>query len=204
MAKSGFPTKVLELPLLEEQSEYDSAYGADFYKVYKNEDYSIYERFMSGRKHKWAAFIPFGNDANSRLLGVKFNKHFPLLGHQGWFAPEDISQSYFRLKLNTYSIDSINLKIDFRGATEFTGIDPEPDAIGMSYISYCDQEKIKKIQNNGLLLHAQFKELANRQNVRIFFLTALLSVVITTLLVFLFFAFYKTLFRFIVNSSDKK
>ena len=93
-------------------------------------------------------------------------------------SPFDISQSYFKVRFKPVDIDSIRLTFDFVGATDFSRIDPEPDLITMSSITFSNPEKIEKISKNGLKFHAHFKELENVQSFRLFGLAALFSALI--------------------------
>lgn len=156
---------------------------------------------MSGKDLRWYSNWNYENHFS--FLGHPFEVN-PLLGNPGWFALEDVSQSYLKFKLRTFDIDSLSLKIDFVGATEFSEMQPKPDETGMSYIKFTDLEKIRQIQENGLLFHAQFRELENRQSVRIFFLTALLSVNVISLIVFVFFASYKMIYSWRDKRVERK
>ena len=109
----------------------------------------------------------------------------------GWFSLRDISQAYFKINLKSESIDSINLKIDFDGATDFSQIYPAPDKVSMSSIEYHEFPKLNYIKYHGIVFHAHFKEFANMQSIRMFFLTAIMSALFTVIIVFLILAFYK-------------
>lgn len=107
-----------------------------------------------------------------------------------YFILEDVSQSYYNLKLDVDDDYLGMLKIDFGGATRFTGIQPQPDQITMSGIVYTDKEKIDKIRRRGLRLYCQFLDTATLQSVRIFMLTAFTSLFFTL--------FWKYLYRLVV------
>ncbi len=92
-----------------------------------------------------------------------------------WYRLEDISQSYFNIRILTTTLDTLKLKIDFVGATEFSKMYPEPDSIGMSFVEFHNKWKIHEIIEKGLLFHAKFKDLENAQTVRMFFITAVLG-----------------------------
>lgn len=100
----------------------------------------------------------------------------------GWLNCCDISQGYYRFSLKPSAIDEVKLEINFIGATTFSQMYPEPDVITMNSIVFRDQEKVKIIKRNGLEFHASFNEMVNRQNVRNFFLTTILSLLIAGLL----------------------
>lgn len=92
-----------------------------------------------------------------------------------WGRLEDISQAYYNLKIKSATTDSINLKIDFVGVTDFSYMDPMPDKVTMSSIEFNDPVKIFKIRADGLRFHAHFKELDNWQVIRQFSVTAIMS-----------------------------
>ena len=99
------------------------------------------------------------------------------------FSRKDISQSdyHFRVRLPQHS-DSCEVKFDFSGATDFSSMHPEPDIKTMTGFSYTDQRKIKQLSKDGLWFHAKFYQLENLQNVRLFFLTTVLGIMLGLLL----------------------
>lgn len=108
-----------------------------------------------------------------------------------WFTLEDISQQYYKIQLKSEKIDSISLRIDFCGVTEFSHMIPEPDERGMSYIVFSDTKKINRILTNGLEFHASFKELSNMQQIRLFLLTSIMAGIVIIIVVFFILGFYK-------------
>ena len=97
------------------------------------------------------------------------------LAKPSWYKFEDISQSYYNIRLLCSNLDSLVLTMDFEGAVEFSNMYPEPDDIGMSFISFYDKSKILYIIKHGLVFHAKFKELENMQTIRMFAVTAILG-----------------------------
>ena len=110
-----------------------------------------------------------------------------------FFDRHDISQGWFNFTLNTSNIDSINLTINFGGATDFYPMKIEPDEIGSNYIKYTDQVKLLKIRAEGLTFYAKFKEMENIQTIRCFGVTALISGLIIIILTFFILGLYRTL-----------
>jgi hypothetical protein len=108
-----------------------------------------------------------------------------------WGRLEDISQAYINLKLESYTVDSIVLNLNFIGATEFSQMDPIPDKVGMSNIIFNDPVKIYKIKANGLRFHARFIELENWQQIRVFTVTAIMSAFVLVFVVFAISAYFK-------------
>lgn len=113
-----------------------------------------------------------------------------VLGKPKWLRLEDISQSYFDFRIITHSIDSLILKIDFVGVTEFSEMIPKPDVIGMGSIEFNDPAKIRQIGKEGLLFHAQFKEIENMQTVRLLAITTLLGSIVFVFVGLLFIFLY--------------
>ena len=155
------------------------AIGANYsiHKHYENKPYSIIESYtaiVADKDHD--QFFTKKGEAN-------FNDG--LLGNMpGWFTLHDISQGYYNIELHTASIDSIHLTIDFVGAVSLWP-SVEPDEMRGTSISYTDPLKILKIRNEGLLLYIESKELANKQTIRVFAVTALLSGLVIILITFL-------------------
>lgn len=108
-----------------------------------------------------------------------------------WGRLEDVSQAYVNLKLETATVDSINLVFDFVGCTEFSAMDPMPDKVTMSSIEFNDPVKIFKIRANGLRFHAKFVELQNWQSIRVFGVTAIMSGLLIVLITFIILFFFK-------------
>ena len=108
-----------------------------------------------------------------------------------WFRLEDISQAYIDINISSLTIDSITLTMDFVGVTEFSSMNPMPDEIDMSKIVFRDPVKLYQIRNNGLRFHARFKELENRQQIRVFSVTAVMSAFVLVFVVFLISAYFK-------------
>lgn len=139
----------------------------------------------------------------ARESSISINDPYAIaIGDPGWFALEDISQSYYRFEIRSKTIDTIRLEINFVGSTVFSQIVPEPDDITMNTIVYHDSEKIEQIKQHGLFFHVKFVELENRQTIRLFFLTAIMSGLFTIFIGFLVLASYKTLFRRKTENKD--
>lgn len=113
----------------------------------------------------------------------------------GWFTMSDISQMYVDLSFRTISIEAPSIKIDFKSAASFSNIYPIPDIIDYSSIQFNSQEKIEYIKLNGLKFHVSFPELQNKQSVRLFALTALMSFLFTFLIGNLFALILASIFR---------
>lgn len=171
----------------------DDLYALFFFQIKCKWNISDYKNFTSDAFHD--------GDANAKALGfwgyqdsAYFQNHYFLRHNQNkvsisdkekvegvqnplvspnWYSLFDISQSYFDIKLLGESIDSITLKFDFVGATDFSQMDPKPDAIDMSSITFSDPVKIAQIKKNGLMFHAHFKEKDGVQKIRLFAITAL-------------------------------
>lgn len=79
-----------------------------------------------------------------------------------------------------------SITIDYKCPTEFGYLNPEPDERTFSSIRYYDKNKINKIAWDGLTVHATFPDMENIQEVRLFLLTTVITILIT-LLVSLFY-----------------
>lgn len=156
--------------------------------TYGKTDLSIHgQKDLSRRESEFEIYAP--------VLPLKGAKHYIRPGNglgdnlfkkPSWFRLEDISQVYFDLKLQSLTVDSIILKFEFVGATDFSIMTPQPDKITMSSIEFSDPQKILDIKLNGLKFHARFKELENKQSIRLFFVTAILGGLILMLFAILF------------------
>ena len=109
-----------------------------------------------------------------------------------WKRLYDISQSYFNLKMEGDSFDGI-FTIDFIGATEFSQMNPQPDVITYSSITFKDAEKIKYISEHGLRFHAKFIEIEGLQRSRLFAITSVGAALIAIFITFLVLALYKSI-----------
>lgn len=118
-----------------------------------------------------------------------------------WFRLEDISQVYYDLQLESLTMDSIILKFEFVGATEFSTIKPVPDKITMSSIEFSDPQKILDIKLNGLKFHARFKELENKQYIRVFVVSQIIGGLI---LIFIALVFSGIIRLILNNKKDNK
>ncbi len=93
------------------------------------------------------------------------------------FKMEDISQSYYRLAFTSHSIDSVRLVVDFVGAATFSDMGMKPDIVGMSSFEFNNVFPIPVLSE--ITFHATFQETQNLQVIRCFFLTALITLLIT-------------------------
>lgn len=156
-----------------------------------NTPFYIYELNMSPNKSLWSFLkrcVPFTRSAPNEKPSI--------------FTKEDISQAYISLKLESVTIDSINLKFDFVGATDFSRMNPEPDEIGFNYIEFRDPQKIAQISLNGLTFLARFKDLEGLQQIRLFTVTAIMSGLFTIFIVFAVLYIFKLKRAIIYNRKE--
>lgn len=92
--------------------------------------------------------------------------------------PWDITQANYNIQLNCKDISCDTISIEFYGATLFSNMYPVPDKTTMSGIEFVQPEKIQDIIRNGLRFHTEFLELKEIAAMRVFLLTALLSLLI--------------------------
>ncbi len=93
------------------------------------------------------------------------------------FSPYDISQEYYMINPHiNYHTKAI--VIDSRVVTDFNLLSIEPDLKTNYSIRYDSKDKLAKISQNGLSFYSKFPDYQNKQSIRIFVLTALLSLLI--------------------------
>lgn len=146
------------------------------------------------------------NDAgflNTEIVTKSVHPQGWALGDPGWFALEDISQGYYQFKFDLPYMKFSSLKIDFVGATEFSNMTPEPDKVTMGGIEFTDKDKMTQLILKGLLFHVKHKELQNRQTIRMFFLTAILSGMLMVLIAFVILWVLKVV-KYRVNANNKE
>ena len=102
----------------------------------------------------------------------KFNNGFPNV-----FKLKDISQSYYRIKVHSNTIDSIALHVDFVGVANFSKFEDEPNKMSMCSFDYSDFQRYPVLSE--VTFHVSFPETQNLQVIRCFFLTALMTLLIT-------------------------
>lgn len=129
-------------------------------------------------------FSPTGSEVMPvfvEVTGSNFEKPNPL------FIAEDISKMVEIIRLNLRTAQMINsITIDYCCPTEFDFINPEPDERTMSSIRYTDRMKLSQIARNGLEYHVRFPDMDNVQEMRIFFLTTVVTLLITFILSLLY------------------
>lgn len=90
----------------------------------------------------------------------------------------DITQANYNISFVCENISCDTISIEFYGATIFSNMYPEPDKITMSGVEFTSSEKVDEIIKNGLRFHTEFLELKEMAAIRVFILTALLSLFI--------------------------
>lgn len=96
-----------------------------------------------------------------------------------WRKLYDVSRVNYRLSIPDEHSYINALAIYFFGPTEFLPMYPEPDVVDRNYIAFLDSEKLKYIQAHGLELDAKFPFSENTQNMKIFVLTSVITVLLT-------------------------
>lgn len=164
--------------------------GWSILRIFQSKNNSVFESFNSGSK----SFLAKGQ--TGLIQDHQYRK-------PSWFRLEDISQAYYNVKLESATIDSIILKFDFVGATNFSLINPEPDKITMSSIEFSNPEKILDIRLNGLKFHAKFIELENKQNIRLFAITTIIGSMFVILMGIIFFGLIKIIMNYFDRYKSK-
>lgn len=96
-----------------------------------------------------------------------------------WRKLYDVSRVNYRLSIPGSNCYINSLAIYFYGPTEFLPMYPEPDVVDRNYIAFLDSEKLIYIQEHGLELNAKFPFSENTQNMKIFVLTSVITVLLT-------------------------
>lgn len=98
---------------------------------------------------------------------------------QNFLSPWDVSQSNYKIKINTTRIHCEKLIIDFHQPVNFSVMYPVPDKITARSIEFTSPQKINELgDNGGLFFHIEFIETKTMQDVRNFILTAIMSIVV--------------------------
>ena len=90
----------------------------------------------------------------------------------------DVSQSNYDFKISLYGINCNRIAMNFHSPTQFGRLDPQPDTLTSDRIIYVSEDKIIRIEKDGLQFHADFYNTKNMQDVRNFLLTAIMSIVV--------------------------
>lgn len=160
------------------------------YQLNKSLDYDYYA-FMYGYKDMYVSafgtlddFVNFNgvrltNDSiDSYKVFGGYSMSYRNHSNNPWRKLYDVSRIDYHLKLpkNAYTK---SVCISFGGPTEFLNIYPSPDEIGRNFILYTDSVKLKKLQEYDLRLAAKFPYSENIQNMRIFVMTSVVTVLLT-------------------------
>ena len=89
---------------------------------------------------------------------------------------ETISESFWADQLP----DNFKLTIDFGCPVSVAKVQPDPDTVGLTYVVYTDPEKLKNILGKSdLLFFVKYLENENRQSMRLFWLTTIITALVT-------------------------
>ena len=153
---------------------------------------TTYGRSGSCKNEFWAEMFSLFSSSSYYSHSLVNSSWFPYLNptvhteSPNILSPWDISQSYYKFKVKSITVDSMNIKIDFKGASEFSRIFPEPDEIGLSYIIYNNPNKINLLKQDGIEFLVKFKDLEGVQQIRLFAMTGIMGGLFTVLIFFLF------------------
>lgn len=111
------------------------------------------------------------------------------------FKIKDLSKTQYHINLESSTLDSIELEIEFIGPCSFGEMYPKPDEITSSSIKFNDQWKILTIKKHGLDFIVTFNKYENIQNIILFIIQAVISGLIIILITFIIIATYKVLIR---------
>lgn len=167
-----------------------------------NDSVHLFESKMINKNKELAEWYILGkyNETTLHNFNTKGKLADGFSENPSWFRLEDISQAYYNISLDSWVIDSIKLRFEFIGATEFSKMQPVPDKITMSSIEFSDPVKILDIKLNGLKFHAKFTELENKQYIRMFVVTALLSGMIMIFIAL----FFSGIIKYVIHQREKR
>ena len=115
-----------------------------------------------------------------------------------WQA-SDISQSYVGIHLSKtlhqcYKRDlegyaernpdrmRLTLAVDFGSPVTLSNMEPEPDALSLTGMSFLSKDKIDAIMRDGLVFHVTYDENKNLQAVKVFWITTIIAALVGVLL----------------------
>ncbi len=136
-----------------------------------------------GSSYTGSGFLAFPDfEGKSGMIGegngkMEFNTNL-INGKPNMKSLWDITQANYSISLGCDNISCDTISIEFYGATLFSNMYPEPDKTTMSGIEFTSPDKVNEIIKNGLRFHTEFLELKEMAAMRIFILTALLSLFI--------------------------
>ena len=96
-----------------------------------------------------------------------------------FMSPWDITQANYFVKFHARNIKCRAVKFEFFGSTSFSEMNPKPDLITNSGIEFTNSTTIQEIMRHGLRFHAKFLEQEQKSAMRLFILTAILSLAIS-------------------------
>ena len=116
----------------------------------------------------------------------------PFLTRPGFWSLRDLSQAYFSIRVNSHDIDTIRLRMDFTGVIDLVPISGvAPSSISGNGVQYTFIPEPEQIQPFDLLFYVKFRDLENSQERRIFFITAVMSAMITIFIAFIIIYIYQ-------------
>lgn len=211
-------------PTLEIIEHVDTLRG-DIIRSHFNGDKTIVDTLYYKRVFDYlvAKTIPNGNTCLSENYVATTNKDSLMIfsaeikalshGMPTYYVAEDISKLveviYVGEKKDSLQDVGIwkyvrNLTFDYAGPAEFSEhIIPEPDEITLSSIHYRNSAKIQEIGRNGLRFHAKFPDMENRQEARIFILSAIVTGLGAMFLRYLW-RLLTDAYRLVINETGEK
>ena len=160
----------------------------------------VYTRIRANRQGVCKESFTFSSEKDSVIpcfMGITGN---PLEKPNPFLVAEDISKmvEILRIPVSTHSFVK-SITIDYRCPAEFGFLVPEPDERTMSSIRYTDSLKILKIAVDGLEYHVKFPDMENIQEVRLFGLTAIITILLSVFASLL----YKLFTRYVIRKWYK-
>ena len=130
----------------------------------------------------------------------------------------DITQAYYRIRIHSHSIDSINVRFDFKGVVDVSPMgDIVPNQLSGNQVAFSFRPNYQPLQQDSstvwvnkasydrfvikddhistIQFHMKSKDMENTQSRRVFLVTAILSALVTIFLAFFIIFFYRLLRR---------
>lgn len=146
----------------------------------------------------WHSELNYGFNKRTQTInvfGAGFDQYskYCILDKPSIFNLSDISQCYYRIHIQSHLVNYIFLNMYVYGANDIAFLNNKPDTIcnEQNYQYFFENHIQAYGVNEDIKLHVYSKELAGKQATRMFFLTSLLSAMITIFLTFLIIYIYR-------------
>ena len=135
---------------------------------------------------------------------LAMSQKYGVLSKPSVMALRDISQAFYRFHIRTQLINIVDVKVSFLGANNIKVIETEPDSInGQDYYYNFKKPVVSAGLGKDFVFHLESKEFEGIQKARLFFITTLLSAIVTLFLAFFIIYFYRKS-KIVFRNKDKR